>query len=41
MKKLFVLLYMGLVFTLPGCETILPVDIPEGEEWGITLNALA
>ena len=41
MKKLFILLYAGLASILPACETILPVDIPESEEWGITLNAVA
>ena len=41
MKKLFILLYTGLAGILTACETILPVDVPEGEEWGITLNAVA
>lgn len=41
MKKHFALLYAGLFSILTSCETILPVDMPEGEEWGITLNAVA
>lgn len=41
MKKLSILLYAGLACTLPACETILPVDVAEDEEWGITLNAVA
>ena len=41
MKKLFVLLYAGLASILTACETILPLDMPESEEWGITLNAVA
>ena len=41
MKKLFILLYVSLIGILTACETILPLDMPEGEEWGITLNAVA
>ena len=41
MKKIIVLLYVGLLGMLTSCETILPVDMPEEEEWGITLNAVA
>ena len=41
MKKHFALLYAGLFSMLTSCETILPLDMPEGEEWGITLNAVA
>ena len=41
MKKKFALLYAGVFGILTSCETILPVDMPEGEEWGITLNAVA
>ena len=41
MKKTFSLLCAGLVGMLTACETILPVDIPEDEKWGITLNAVA
>lgn len=41
MKKHFALLYAGLFSILTSCETILPVDMPEGKEWGITLNAVA
>lgn len=41
MKNIFTLLCMGLASMLAACETILPVDIPEEEKWGITLNAVA
>ena len=41
MKKFFIPLYAGLANILTACETILPVDMPESEEWGITLNAVA
>lgn len=41
MRKHSALLYAGLFSMLTSCETILPVDMPEGEEWGITLNAVA
>ena len=41
MKKLLVLLYVGLLCSLSACETVLPVDVSESEEWGITLNAVA
>ena len=41
MKKFFALLYAGVFGILTSCETTLPVDMPEGKEWGITLNAVA
>ena len=41
MKKLLLLLYAGLLYTLPACESVLPIEISKGEEWGITLNAVA
>ena len=41
MKNIFSLLCAGLVGMLTACETILPVDMPEDEKWGITLNAVA
>lgn len=41
MKKLFILLYAGLASILTACETILPIDMPKSEEWGIALNAVA
>ena len=41
MKNIFSLLCTGLVGMLTACETILPVDMPEDERWGITLNAVA
>ena len=41
MKKFFALLYAGMLGMMTSCETILPVDIPKDEEWGITLNAVA
>ena len=41
MKNLFTLLCAGLAGMLAACETILPVEIPEDERWGITLNAVA
>lgn len=40
MKKYFIL-FTVLLLWLTSCETTLPVEIPEGEEWGITLNAVA
>lgn len=41
MKKLFLLWAVWFV-TLTACETILSVDdMPEGDKWGITLNAVA
>lgn len=41
MKKLLITIVSSMLYGLTACETILPVDIPEGEEWGITLNAVA
>lgn len=41
MKKLFFLLYAGLLCTLSACETVLSMDVLESEEWGIALNAVA
>ena len=41
MKKILVLIVSSMLYGLSACETILPVDMPEGEEWGITLNAVA
>ena len=41
MKKLFILLYAGLLCTLSACETVLSMDVSESEEWEITLNAVA
>lgn len=41
MKNIFSLLCAGLVGMLTACETILPVDMQEDENWGITLNAVA
>ena len=41
MKNLFNILCAGLAGMLAACETILPVEIPEDERWGITLNAVA
>lgn len=41
MKNIFSLLCVGLACILTACETILPVNIPEEEKWGITLNAVA
>ena len=41
MKKYLILLYTTMLYGLTSCETTLPVEIPEGNEWGITLNAVA
>ena len=41
MKKILILIVSSMLYGLTACETILPVDMPKGEEWGITLNAIA
>lgn len=41
MKNIFTLLCACLTGILTACETTLPVNIPEDEKWGITLNAVA
>ena len=41
MKNIFISLCIGLFGMLSACETILPTNISEDENWGITLNAVA
>lgn len=41
MKRFFILLYASLTFACTSCEKRLPLNIPENDEWGITLNAIA
>ena len=41
MKNIFILLCVGLFGMLSACEIILPTNISEDENWGITLNAVA
>lgn len=41
MKKYLILLYATMLYGLTSCETTLPVEMPEGNEWGIALNAVA
>lgn len=41
MKKIFILHSIVFLVIQTACETTLPADISEDEEWGITLNAVA
>lgn len=41
MKQLFIITCIGLASFLASCEKTLPLDIPDEERWGITLNAVA
>ena len=41
MKRFFIITCIGLAGVLAACEKTLPLDIPEEEKWGITLNAVA
>lgn len=41
MKSFFIITCIGLASILAACEKTLPLDIPDEERWGITLNAVA
>lgn len=41
MKRFFIIACIGLASVMAACEKTLPLNLPEEEKWGITLNAVA